>query len=58
MTQEGKNVRSIVVFTEQFKALAGRRLTLVIESINALFLTCHRAFPSIVPTLPLWDIPA
>jgi hypothetical protein len=45
MTQEGKNVSSIVVFTKQFKALAGWRLALMNEGINALFSTCHRLFP-------------
>jgi hypothetical protein len=45
MTQEGKNVGSIVVFTKQFKALAGWRRALMNEGINALFSTCHRLFP-------------
>jgi hypothetical protein len=45
MTQEGKNVSSIVVFTKQFKALAGWRLALMNEGINTLFSTCHRLFP-------------
>jgi hypothetical protein len=31
-----------VVFTKQFKALAGWRLALMNEGINALFSTCHR----------------
>jgi hypothetical protein len=44
-TQEGKNVSSIVVFTKQFKALAGWRLALMNEGINAFFSTCHRLFP-------------
>jgi len=34
-----------VVFTKQFKALAGWRLALMNEGINALFSTCHRLFP-------------
>jgi hypothetical protein len=45
MTQEGKNVSSVVVFTKQFEALAGWRRASMNEGINALFSTCQRRIP-------------
>ena len=35
---ERKNVSSVVIFTEQFKALAGWRLALIIEGITRIVL--------------------
>src|SRR5207237_5530814 len=46
MTQEGKNMSSVVIFTEQFKALAGWRLALMIEGIDAFFSTCRARSPA------------
>src|SRR5437870_1943185 len=56
MTQEGKNVSSIVIFTEQFEALPGWRLALMIEGINALLSTCQGRFPC-GSVLPVWNSP-
>jgi hypothetical protein len=48
--QEGKNVSSIMIFAEQFKAVAGRRLAMMKEGIDTFFSTRHRLFPASPPS--------